>query len=252
MNYVPDLLRQQHRQAHQSGNVPRREPHCSICYPRPPEQAITPEFRRFWTWIGQNHNATRFNGFTVASFTVLHQELSADNPTLTVAELANLTTSLITSIEYDHSQILLVTPVAELCFYIHRLFERTQLFSRSIRQQDLLSAFAAYHTPLQPQPDSQPVNQPNNPPNQQPVPPPQPVPNNNATMDANQLNATLTQVLGQNGLNVQALTQNIQAAVQAMQNVQQPQQQAQQQQPRELSLVKVTDFYGKESEDPHE
>ena len=70
-----------------------------------------------------------------------------------------------------------------------------------------------------------------------------------ATMALNQnqqqLQAVLDAVLGQNGLNI---NQTYQQLTQAIQGIPQPQAV----QPQELSLVKVVDFYGKDSEDPHD
>ena len=57
-------------------------------------------------------------------------------------------------------------------------------------------------------------------------------------MTADQLRATLAAVLGVNGINVPALAQNLQNAANGA--------------ARELSLVKISDFYGKDDEDPHE
>src|SRR5688572_1626960 len=68
-------------------------------------------------------------------------------------------------------------------------------------------------------------------------------------MNQNQLQATLNQTLGQGGLNLPGLTQALQNALTALQN---NAPQAPQPQPRELSIVKVIDFYGKDEEDPHE
>jgi len=67
----------------------------------------------------------------------------------------------------------------------------------------------------------------------------------NMTMTQNQLQNVLTAVLGQHGLNI---NQTYQQLTNAIQNIPQPPVAP----PRELSLVKIVDFYGKDSEDPHE
>ena len=64
----------------------------------------------------------------------------------------------------------------------------------------------------------------------------------NMTMNANQLQQVLTQVLGQNGLNINQTYTNL---TNALNNVPVAQ-------PRELSLVKVDNFSGKADEDPFE
>ena len=66
--------------------------------------------------------------------------------------------------------------------------------------------------------------------------------NNNVAMDAQNLRNTLNAVLGAGGLNLPAVTTNLTAAITAMNNAP----------PRELSLIKLSDFYGKDSEDPYE
>ena len=58
-------------------------------------------------------------------------------------------------------------------------------------------------------------------------------------MNQDQLRAVLTQVLGQNGLNINHTYQQMTQALAGNQA-------------RELSLVKISDFYGKDNEDPHE
>lgn len=63
-------------------------------------------------------------------------------------------------------------------------------------------------------------------------------------MDQQALTNTLNAILGNNGLDLGTLGQQLQAAVQQVQ--------AQQVAPRELNLVKITPFYGKDEEDPHE
>ena len=68
-------------------------------------------------------------------------------------------------------------------------------------------------------------------------------------MNDNQLRITLNAILGQHGLDLPALTTNVNNALNAFQNaIPQPQNPG----PQELSLVKVSDFSGKADEDPHE
>jgi hypothetical protein len=227
MSYIPDRVRQHHHQLHQTEDEPTQQHYCSTCYPRPDTRLISREFRRFWTWINLHHNAQYFNGFTTAAFATLRQQLNTNNPTLSVDELTNLTVALTTSIGYQQP----LTPIAELCYYIHYLFERTTGFSTPIRQQDILTAFTTY-TNAQTPPET-PTQQ-----TQAPI-----------TMNQNQLQQTLNTALGQGGLNLPGLTQALQNALTALQN---NPQQAPQQQPRELSIVKVTDFHGRNEEDPHE
>ena len=61
-------------------------------------------------------------------------------------------------------------------------------------------------------------------------------------MDQNQLRTLLNGILGPHGLNIAAMNTNLQNAITAIPASG----------PRELSLVKVVDFYGKDSEDSHE
>lgn len=201
MSYIPAQERNGHRQQHLQGQINiERQPYCSTCYPRPEARLISREFRRFWTWISVNHNAIFFTGFTTVAFATIRREYRNNHPTLTVDNLAALTIALASSIGYN----LPLTPLTELCFYIHYLFDRTQLFVNTVRPNDLIAAVNAYHRPENNQTAAN-----------QPVPQP---------MDQNQLNQTLTAVLGQQGLNIENLAQNLQQAVQAL-NAPQAQQQ---------------------------
>src|SRR2546421_6738890 len=60
-------------------------------------------------------------------------------------------------------------------------------------------------------------------------------------MDQNQLRTLLNGILGPNGLNITVMNTNLQNAIAAIPAPG----------PRELSLVKVVDFYGKDSKDFH-
>ena len=60
-------------------------------------------------------------------------------------------------------------------------------------------------------------------------------------MNQNQLRTLLNGVLGPGELNIAAMNTNLQNAIAAIPAPE----------PRELSLVKVVDFYEKDSEDPH-
>ena len=60
-------------------------------------------------------------------------------------------------------------------------------------------------------------------------------------MNQNQLRTLLNGVLRPGGLNIAAMNTNLQNAIAVIPAPEQ----------RELSLVKVVDFYGKDSEDPH-
>ena len=61
-------------------------------------------------------------------------------------------------------------------------------------------------------------------------------------MNNQNVQAILDAVLGQGGLNIQQLHQNLTNAVNNANNAQ----------PRELSIIKVSDFSGKDNEDPYE
>lgn len=65
---------------------------------------------------------------------------------------------------------------------------------------------------------------------------------NQPTMNANQFQAVLDAVFGNQGMNLPQLQQNLTNAINAIPA----------QGPRELSIVKVTDFSGKDNEDPYE
>ena len=77
--------------------------------------------------------------------------------------------------------------------------------------------------------------QPQQPPQQQQ--PQQPQQQQDAGLNGLQLQVILQAIFGPNGQNITALTQQLQA---------------QQPAPRELTIVKVEPFYGKEDDDPHE
>src|SRR2546430_15827646 len=66
-----------------------------------------------------------------------------------------------------------------------------------------------------------------------------------AALSATQLQTILTQVLGRDGLNINRTYQTL---TNAIANIPAPVNAA----PRELSIVKIADFSGKDDEDPHE
>ena len=171
------------------------------------------EFLRFWQWIHSHHNADFCTGATVAIFQLISQNLQ----TAELEYLTQLIAKLLQSIKFQVINL----PLLELCFYTQRIFEATSSFSIPITDTLLENIYRAFNQP------------------------PPPIQNNPLTMNANQLNALLNN-LNQN-------TQQIQVLAQAIQGQGQPQVNANVQVPaRELALVKVPDFHGKDDEDPHE
>ena len=228
MSYISDWERQQHEQRHQEGTVRRREHYCETCNPRP--DRLSRPFQRFWLWITVHHRALQLTGYTADSFARLQQQLSPPQ-TATEEEIAHSTLGIITSIHYN----LPTTPVNEVCFHFHVLIERTDFFNNQVTATDLRAATRTYRVhqlrQTRPSTSTSASTSPARPPTVQPALPTQPAPIvapiqanpappvqpiNNMAMTADQLRTVLNNVLGQNGINLPQITQNLTQAIAAI------------------------------------
>ena len=126
--------------------------------------------------------------------------------------VAGFITYTVTSIKYQRLSLFLF----ELCYCTQVLFEQTHDFADPVTPQiiDIIQQRLIGYRQIIENLDQNP-------------------PQNNNTMDEGQLNNVLRAVLGENGLNIADILQG-------------------RNRPRELNLVKVDPFYGRENEDPYE
>ena len=205
--------RRQHSRDHSAGLINsenhNRACYCSACYPNPTE--VSDRFTTFWTWISQEHGATKSNGYTKSAFESFSTLIAAPEATLT--GLAQLIILFLQSIRFTN----LDTPIVELSFYFHRLFVATNGYRNPVTNQLLNQAHRRYRNPspipinssTSPvyTPTSSPVNTPprvNTPPL---VVPPPPVNPNPLTAMANpatgaELTTLLNGIFGATGQNI--------------------------------------------------
>src|SRR5215210_3098298 len=248
---------QRHRTLYESNEPLTREYSCLICHPLTNTVPNT-QFQNFWLFLSTYYPVETYSAYTVTALPVyLHlfrQEPTQDISERTVAYLIKL----LFSIRY-------YTPPDSLHKLILEIFQltfRTNYFNEPVTH-DLYYLVALFlSSPTNSESGENPVNsalaQINFNQNSllftldelnldilfgtQPIP-----------MDQQQLRTLLTDILGANGLNVANLATQLNTAITTLGNAGQPQIQAQVQVPaRELSLIKVIDFHGKDEEDPHE
>ena len=107
----------QHGRDHQARQFTREAYYCRACYPDTP---VTSErFTNFWTWINQNHYARSYNGYTKAAFETFNTIIL--DPTSQLIDLSHAAICIIQSIRFTRT----TTPIIELCYYFHALFDLT-------------------------------------------------------------------------------------------------------------------------------
>src|SRR5947209_808669 len=146
--YAPAEEVIQHYQAHRNRNIPTedRKPFCKICFKKPKNRHIPPEFERFWTWISNDYHALEFNGYTVRSF----RDLNRIDP-FDYNSFGEHATYLLESIKFE----IPLTPITELCFYLHSLFVATTGFSTQILPQFIANIYLRYQRHIQAEQETQ-------------------------------------------------------------------------------------------------
>jgi hypothetical protein len=178
-----------------------------------------PQFNNFWLWLSQRYTARRFNSYSLRIFDTIEESVQRGD--LQPCEY------LIQSIEFQEFR---VSEVA-LVFYTARLFVNTNQFNTVPAYHQEQNAQVLFQAP---RPDTPLIIQ---------------QPENN-TMNQNQLQAVLNGIVGNNGSLTQALDAmfgqqgHFTTAVARLNAPVAP--------ARELSLVKIDTFKGREDEDPHE
>ena len=192
---------------------------CRICYlvTEEPNQRFT----HFWDWITNHFQADTYSSFTVTIFPVYLTAFELEDSSRTT-EIAS---QLLLSIRY------LAEPLQtrDLLLFLFNLTIRTDNFSRPVSPAILNQLTDEITTPetmnnQRPQQQGQQQGQ-------------QQQGQQQGGMNPQQLQTVLQTIFGNNGQNITALTQQLQ--------IQQPA-------PRELTLIKIEPFYGKDEEDPHE
>src|ERR1051325_3473297 len=138
----------QHYQAHRDRNNPLedRKPFCKICFKKPKNRHIPPEFERFWNWISSDYYALEFNGYTVRSF----RDLNRIDP-FDYNNFGENATYLLESIKFEIPLI----PITELCFYLHSLFVATTGFRTQILPEFIANIYLRYQRHLQAEQETQ-------------------------------------------------------------------------------------------------
>jgi hypothetical protein len=237
-------LAAKHQQAHlKSINILKREPYCLRCYPITKRDKTTAEFRRFWDWISELNPGNLYTNYTLTSFEAYLTAFRADpatGGTLTVTT-SRLADNLVSSLLLDFSD----DDAIELIINITALTEGftskpTSEQTESVKQRIEPKTPAITMTKTDNKGKSSGEKAPS-------VKGEEPI----ITDDGDQLmnegedtpqastqrlvHEVLMHVLGREGLDIANLLGGNRP-----------------QQAKELSLVKVDPFYGKEEEDPFE
>ena len=206
---------------HHSNVQVTRQTYCNLCYPIPNDIQLDLAFQRFWYYLQLRHTARTYTYYTILSFGQLQEEINRGN------------TRFCLSIIYSINFAELVTDRHELAFLIARLYIDTNQFRQLPTLQQENNATLLYTAPR---------NNQNN-----------PAPEMNQGNQA-QLQAVLDAVLGQNGTLTNTLNnlfgpagQNLTNFTNAINGIN-----AGGGGPRELSLVKVEPFYGRDEDDPYD
>src|SRR5215212_8845441 len=142
----------QHTGEHQANSsLPNqaRRTYCLICYPRP--LLIPSTFITFWTWISHVQGANKNTGYTIAAFKYFSDIY--DLPDTTLANLVDTTVALLNSIRFRN----LNTPIVELSFYFHAIYEETNGYTRPVTPQITTQVRNRFHNSVNSLP---PVNNP--------------------------------------------------------------------------------------------
>ena len=134
-----------HQRKHRRGKtIDQREAYCIQCYPIDsiPADNIPDGFEIFWLWISVQYTAKQYTGATVAAFKVLRTEFFT---TTQLNILVGITTKILQSIKFRQ----ITTPLLELSFYLHKLFELTNGFKSLPTDIQVTSAYQIFHnTPV--------------------------------------------------------------------------------------------------------
>jgi hypothetical protein len=212
---------------------------CVICYPQP--KVVTVEFQNFWNWIETYFLADTYTLYSVAALPIFITAFNNDPNTLKSQQVVDLAIKLLLSISY----FVRPEPFTDLISFLLNFTSRTNYFQNPVTT-DIIQQFnkdleanhitktLTFATFQNPNPPVLP-NQPNTP----------------VTMNQQDFENALGTIFGANGVNITNLTTQLTNLLNAQPQGQQ-QQPAAQAQPRELSIVKVDPYHGKDDEDPYE
>ena len=130
-----------HQRKHRRGKtINQKEVYCIQCYPTDsiPADNIPDGFEKFWLWISIQYTAKQYTGATVAAFKVLKTEFFI---TTQLNTLVGITTKILQSIKFRQIN----TPLLELSFYLHKLFELTNGFKSLPTDTQVTNAYQIFH-----------------------------------------------------------------------------------------------------------
>lgn len=210
----------QHHLEHSLGLTPKFTAiFCTHCYPPPEESGLTTQFHHFWTWITNYCSARTYTKYTVTTFNVFIAIFASEPVTESIVteRISDFAYRIIGSLTYT------TTPSAEsLVYYLINLTVRTNYFCNPVDETEFNNLKAIVDLSLTKE-------------------------SLHETFDThyrkhilleetsslmedgyrNELKTLLTAVLGPDGLNIASGA-------------------------RELSIVKIDPFHGREDEDPYE
>jgi hypothetical protein len=233
--YLPDEILRNHRQEHEENPAPTKAPFCRLCYPYSPTEVNSqaPNFPHFWTWLQYYFYASDCTRYTVAAF----RRLDSYNPQTEIARFDTIASLLLKSVTYSQIR----TSLTDLRWYFRRAYIDTTGFQQvpSNAQQN-----AAVDDYLQEILQAYPLLTSETPP---------------ATMTTytqDQLDAIINNAVGNALTNMQNAFTQMQTAYTTMgttnNNLTNAINNMPAGGPRELNVVKIADFHGKDEEDPFE
>ncbi|CAB4442769.1 unnamed protein product [Rhizophagus irregularis] len=208
-----------HQRKHRKGKtIDQKQNYCIQCYPVKSISAdnIPDGFEVFWLWISIQYTAKEYTGATIAAFKVLKDEI-ASNAQSNI--LVSITTRIIQSIKFRQ----ITTPLLELSFYLHKLFESTNGFKNLPTDIQVMNAYQLFHN-IQP--------------------------NNNMAISNAEMKAIFDGVFGNNGIDWKNSLTAIHNAAQATNTALTTLQTATAN--RATKIIEVPPFYGRDDEDPYE
>src|ERR1043166_2322313 len=277
-------FQQDHQEEHLLGNPKFTAKFCLLCYPIR-NQRSTQQFRNFWDWISGYYFAESYTAYTLTVFelfiTIFRTEPTTNN--LLTQRLTDFAYRLLGSLLYKEQP----SP-KHLIYYLVNHTPRTEYFSQPVQPRaffelkDVIDLQVFY--PQLTNTFNEHYQQQVLPENPQEITTADPNLNKNNILfkeeDLNlnklfptkmdeearaQFQAIITALTGEDGLNIAGLTNQLQNALTALTNAQNaavgqnppnqnntPPNQNNANPPKELSLVKIADYYGKNEEDPHE
>ncbi|CAB4414668.1 unnamed protein product [Rhizophagus irregularis] len=208
-----------HQRKHCKGKtIDQKQNHCIQCYPVKSISAdnIPDGFEVFWLWISIQYTAKEYTGATIAAFKVLKDEIASNaQPNI----LVSITTRIIQSIKFRQ----ITTPLLELSFYLHKLFESTNGFKNLPTDIQVTNAYQLFHN-IQP--------------------------NNNMAISNAEMTAIFDGVFGNNGVDWKNSLTAIHTAAQATNTALTTLQTATAN--CATKIIEVPPFYGRDDEDPYE